>query len=47
MHFGGTLADWKSLLQKIYHLKEYDINGQMKAYVDRIAIILQKFIDTY
>lgn len=47
VHFGGTLADWKSVLEKTRQLKEYDVNGQMKAYVDRIAVILQKFIDTY
>lgn len=35
------------MLEKTYLLKEYDINGQMKAYVERIAVILQKFIDTY
>lgn len=35
------------MLDKTYLLKDYDINGQMKAYVERMTAILQKFIDTY
>ncbi len=47
VHFGGTLDDWKKLLQKTQLLKDYDVNGALKYYVEKVSAILHKFIDTY
>lgn len=47
MHFGGTLEDWKSVFDKTNALAEYDVNGQLKKYISRVGVILEKFIDTY
>ena len=46
--FKGTLGDWIHLLEKTKNLKKYDVgNNVLNNYVDKIELILAKFIDTY
>lgn len=47
VHFGGTLDDWNNLKSKLEFLREYDVDGKMKAYVQKVSFIIEKFIDTY
>jgi hypothetical protein len=47
VHFGGTLEDWKSVLNKTKSLVEFDLDGKLKRYVKNILIILEQFIDSY
>jgi hypothetical protein len=47
VHFGGTLEDWKNLRLKLEHLREYDVDGNLKNYVGKVGFIIDKFIDTY
>ena len=47
VHFDGTRDDWVKVPQKLLFLKQYDVDGLLKKYVDHVAVILQKFIDTY
>ena len=43
----GTRQDWESLLEKVEKLVAYDHNGDWAKYINAVATILRKFIDTY
>lgn len=47
VHFDGTREDWVQLGNKLAHLEKYDVNGELKKYVDQVKIILEQFLSTY
>ena len=47
IYMGGTLEDWKSVLEKLIFLKKYDVDNILIKYVDDLVPIIKKFIDTY
>ncbi len=46
-HLGGTLQDWELLLSKLLKLKVYDVNGELKKYVNGLLPVIEQFIETY
>ena len=49
VHFEGNLDDWNNLLAKIEGLREFALNNgdALSNYIDKIKIIINKFIETY
>jgi hypothetical protein len=47
IHMGGCLEDWMSLPRKIEYLRQFDVNGEMKKYVDNLLPVLDSFVETY
>jgi hypothetical protein len=47
IHMGGQLEDWQNLEKKLLSLRQYDVNGQLKQYVDRLLPVLNQFTETY
>ena len=39
-HMKGTLADWQHLEEKLYFIRQFDVNGKLKRYVDRLMPVL-------
>ena len=39
----GNLQDWQQLEEKLYYLRQFDVNGELKKYVDRLAPVLEQF----
>jgi hypothetical protein len=40
VHFGGTLDDWKNIIKKLVALEEFDVNGQLKKYINGLVPVL-------
>ena len=40
IHMGGTLSDWEKLEKKLYFIRQFDVNGVLKKYVDRLMPVL-------
>jgi hypothetical protein len=47
IHMGGTLEDWEKLEKKLSYLRQFDVNGKLKSYVDRLLPVLEQFTETY
>jgi hypothetical protein len=47
IHMGGTLDDWEKLEKKLAYLKQFDMDGKLKRYVDRLQPVLEQFTETY
>ena len=47
VYFSGTRDDWLKVLQKLLNLKQYDVDGKLKNYVNHVSEIIKKFMDTY
>jgi len=45
--FMGTLEDWNKLADRLVELIKYDVDGAWKKYVEEVAPIIKKFINTY
>ena len=43
----GTLDDWIKIKTKLVGLKEFDCDKKLSKYIDELAPIIDKFIDTY
>lgn len=43
IHMGGDLEDWQNLEKKLLFLRQFDVDGKMKLYVDRLLPVLQQF----
>lgn len=43
IHMGGELEDWENLEKKLYFLRQYDVDGNLKQYVDRLLPVLKQF----
>lgn len=47
VYFQGIREDWTKLINKTENLAQYDVDGQMKKYIDHILIILNQFVNTW
>ena len=47
VYFEGVRDDWTKLIKKTENLAQYDVDGQIKKYVDHVLIILKQFVDTW
>lgn len=47
IHMGGTLEDWEKVSKKLASLQQYDVNGRLKCYIQRLTPIIDEFIETY
>lgn len=47
MYFAGTRDDWLKVESKLKFLVKYDVNGELKKYVDKVGVIVRNFIDTF
>lgn len=46
-HMGGKLEDWQNLEKKLLLLRQFDVDGKLKKYVDRLMPVLGQFTSTY
>lgn len=44
IHMGGCLEDWEKVNKKLSYLKQFDVNGKLKKYVERLEPVLDEFI---
>jgi hypothetical protein len=44
---GGVLEDWQQLEKKLDYLRQFDVDGKLKRYVNRLAPVLEQFTETY
>lgn len=44
---GGTLDDWQKIMKQLSSLQQYDVDGKLKSYIQRLTPILEEFIETY
>ena len=47
IHMGGTLEDWEKIVKQLSSLQQYDVDGKLKCYIQRLTPILEEFIETY
>ena len=47
IYFAGTRDDWLKVRSKLKNLVKYDIDGELKKYVENVDVILSNFIDTF
>ena len=40
VHMGGSLKDWKEIERKLVFLRQFDVDGQLKRYVDRLLPVV-------
>ena len=40
IHMGGKFEDWKSIEDKLYFLRQFDVDGKLKRYVDRLLPVI-------
>lgn len=47
IYFAGTREDWVKLQAKLKFLDKFDVDGELKKYVEKVGVILGKFLDTF
>lgn len=47
IHMAGDLEDWLNLQKKLMFLRDFDVDGNLKMYVDKLAPVLDQFTETY
>ena len=47
VHMGGNLKDWQQIEKKLAFLRQFDVDGQLKKYVDRLLPVVEQFTETY